>query len=297
MMIAWWILLLRLAESELAGESELVRGDIEVVWQVPTRSKGLILGLHGCGHSAKDFWPRSATCPDCLGLPIEMSIVEGALKRDWAFAAVSSVDRRRKCWDGGDLKRLRAVVDYMTTKGVPRKVAAIGASSGGAQASVLTKDNMPGLLGVVVQIMASRNPASTTPVRFVHMVRDTRRAEMIRRQLVDFRRRGVDADEFPVEPRPVTASLFPHLGPDLVNALHDDGFLGPDGLLLQDPRASNWRTTAKKIIPPDVDTLYPDASPVSEILNEAFAFHEFTTRFLDPCLDWLDAFVPSVVLR
>mmetsp|Transcript_11723 Transcript_11723/g.38587 ORF Transcript_11723/g.38587 Transcript_11723/m.38587 type:complete len:301 (-) Transcript_11723:15-917(-) len=284
---------------------------IEFVYERPATSKGVLLLLHGCHHSATDAWAKSEGCPKCLGLPVETRIARTALARGWTVAAVSSWDRLHKCWSPGqDASRVNEVVDFLfssseeETENLPprekrRVVAAIGASSGGEMVSSLTT---PGLVGVVAQIMPSRG-GGRTPIRFVHMRKDVHRAKVVGRQVEALKARGVDAEEFLVDERPLTAESFysstalgvpalpsQALADDLMGALksHDD-LLNEKGFLVEDPRHSNWRDAARTVVPPDVDSLEPDASPISEILNEAFAFHEFTDAFLDESLDWLDS--------
>jgi hypothetical protein len=43
----------------------------EVVWAKPSGSgppKGLLLAFHGCSHAAIDWFPRSDSCKDCIGV-------------------------------------------------------------------------------------------------------------------------------------------------------------------------------------------------------------------------------------
>lgn len=104
----------------------------EVVWQRPPVTappRGVLLALHGCLHSALDWFPRGATCPDCIGehaaaallcylrtgvqpqpparhtnsshagLPEEVRATSAALLRGYMVVAASSLDRRhRRCW-------------------------------------------------------------------------------------------------------------------------------------------------------------------------------------------------------
>ena len=70
------------------------------------------------------------------------------------------------------------------------------------------------------------------------------------------------------------------------------------GLLTNDPRAANnnWRDIVMKSIPDAIkhenDNLLPDQSALSEILNVAYAQHEFTDEFLSQTLDFFDELSP-----
>lgn len=44
---------------------------------------------HGCVHSGYNYWPESDACPDCRGLPEELSHTLQALKLGYAGACIS----------------------------------------------------------------------------------------------------------------------------------------------------------------------------------------------------------------
>ena len=45
---------------------------------------GTVYISHGCAHAASNYWPKSADCPECEGLPEELSHVWQALKKGYA---------------------------------------------------------------------------------------------------------------------------------------------------------------------------------------------------------------------
>lgn len=275
---------------------------IEFVYQAPPSAslKGVLFFLHGCGHSATDMWPRSATCEACLGLPMEGSIAAAALVHDWAVVAVSSENRVHKCWGRRDPPRLERVMDVVVrATGAPRITAAIGASSGGSMAArMASAPTFPGIVGVVAQVMPATQPANiVTPIRFVHMRRDARRAIVVDEQVSQMQARGLDAGQLIVEPTPLTVAAFadrpnPALDPRtamaLLVAFRRDGIVDVNGNILADPRISNWRHSARPVVPATRDSLAADASPISEIMNAHWAFHEATDAYLENCLDWID---------
>ena len=292
---------------ELDGELLLVEddemdADIEVVFQAPppgTDVVGVLAVLHGCSHGGTDAWPRGPGCPRCVGLPVETHIVGAALSRGWAVAAVTSVDRRSKCWRREDAARIVAAVGAVRARtGAPPVFATLGASSGGGAATWFGD-----AVGAVAQIKESGAPldGSHPPVRFVHMARDGGRAPQIRRQVKRLRTAGVDAREFVVRPEVVTAASLRRRGPGpggdvlptdaaadaVFKALRDGGFLDAEGYLADDPRRSPWRDAVRRHVPAE-DTLVADASRLSEALNAAYAMHEFTDQHLGRTLDWLD---------
>jgi len=275
-----------------------------MVWQPPPLSekkKGIMLLLHGCHHSATDMWPRSESCPRCIGLPIESKIVKESLSRGWVVVSVSSVNRDHKCWHAErDEPRIAIVIDTIQSKtGAPRRIAAIGASSGGIMATSLYK--IDGIVGVVSQVMSTRVRPDHLPTRFVHMRRDEHRATYIDRQIATLRTKGIDVDQFIVDPHPLTIERFwpgpggvppvptRQLAQDIFAALRRDQIIDASNFLIEDPRQSHWRDILRPIIPPSIDSLQADASPISEIFNTAYAFHEFTDAFLSQCLDWIES--------
>ena len=75
---------------------------VDAVYEMPTRAtnrttpRGLVFLAHGCSHRATDFWPHSAACPSCIGLPEEVAIARAVVDADYAAIALSS---RGFCWD------------------------------------------------------------------------------------------------------------------------------------------------------------------------------------------------------
>ena len=69
------------------------------------QTSGLLILLHGCSHSATDFWPAGEHCEDCIGLPVEKTIVAKTLSEGLAVVAMSSSNREHagsppKTWIG-----------------------------------------------------------------------------------------------------------------------------------------------------------------------------------------------------
>ncbi|KAJ1454005.1 hypothetical protein M885DRAFT_588338 [Pelagophyceae sp. CCMP2097] len=289
----------------LEGKREILDDDLEIVWQAPKHPTGIVVIAHGCSHSATDAWPTGKGCAECIGLPIETQIVGALLEHNWAVVAVSSFDRlRNRCWRiNTDVPRVWRAVQHVDAQlgNLRLPVAALGASSGGALATAL-----PGLVGAVSQVMPSSGDSFSpqhAPVRFVHMgVRDRQRARAIKKQVFDLKAAGVDAEEVVVSPSPVTvAALTKRLGyggtqaalsvkvaEECVAALLRAGLVDAQGLLLDDPRKSGWRAVLRPFISVDEDSFGADVSRMSEVLNAAWAQHEFTDDGLDSILAWLD---------
>jgi predicted esterase len=188
-------------------------GGSEVVWQMPAPAQqqpvaGVLLALHGCGHYAGDWFPRSPSCPRCLGLPEELIITRAALARRLAVVAISSLDRDySKCWDpnptSDDAVAVERVLTELTRRApslAGRPIFAFGASSGGAFALALGARRAPALRGVIAEIMghpslaawvggggatgganaaASKSKPKYPPTAFIHMPRDGDTAALV----------------------------------------------------------------------------------------------------------------------
>lgn len=46
----------------------------------------MVLLIHGCAHSARNFWPESEACRECRGLPEQLSHTLQAMRRGYAGA-------------------------------------------------------------------------------------------------------------------------------------------------------------------------------------------------------------------
>ena len=72
----------------------------------------------------------------------------------------------------------------------------------------------------------------------------------------------------------------------MVAALRGAGFLDSNGYLKEDPRASDWRQALAPMA--NADSLQPDKSPLSEVLNVAYALHELSADGFEQDVEWLE---------
>ena len=205
---------------------------------------------------------------------------------------------------------------------VPR--FAMGASSGGAFSALLptyTQPPHPPWRAVAVQIMgvppdmlsmapmsssssdgnASTLAAQYPPSLWVHMPRDAALAELVQSDLATLRASNVTAEEVQVHPLAVSPQFLTEriggLSNETATAVHGAlvkaDLLDGNGFLRQDPRRAPWREALAAAGVLDAnstlaghDTLAPDESALSEVLNLAYAVHEIcgtpevTTRML-----------------
>lgn len=60
----------------------------EYYYQVPDSPNAVVMFFHGCVGSGSNYWPQSDSCPECRGLPEQMSHTLQALRRNYAGQVV-----------------------------------------------------------------------------------------------------------------------------------------------------------------------------------------------------------------
>ena len=233
------------------------RKDVEYVFQKPQLEVpvAMLFVAHGCSHSSTDWWPASSSCPNCSGLPVEMSIVREALRRGMLVLAVSSYNRVHKCWTNRDVEEVSKIINHIyetkLSSNYDIPLYLLGASSGGAFVGYLStsKKLRPQTSAICVQISSTRDEHITAPVLFVLMQRDQYTLEAVqeskKKQLFS------GPNEILVCPaKPITPLYFKVHGAvrteqqsvAIQQALLIGGYLDSQTLLLkQDPRGSDWR--------------------------------------------------------
>lgn len=228
---------------------------------ISTPPTGLVVLLHGCSHAGTDFFPRSSSCPMCLGLPVEVHITRMILSRNMVPLALTSANRHHKCWshedDFHELSKILADFIKQVLPENPRiPVIYFGASSGGAYAGMLSQFGQAhGLAatGAIVEISTTHVDPATPPAHvptmvFIHMERDRRTASGVKHTQNFLQSISIPHTSFAVSEKPLTDTFFtfenvlsPTESATLVAALRREGYLTERGCLLQDPRMSDWR--------------------------------------------------------
>eukprot|EP00429_Kryptoperidinium_foliaceum_P068125 CAMPEP_0176066770 /NCGR_PEP_ID=MMETSP0120_2-20121206/33323_1 /TAXON_ID=160619 /ORGANISM="Kryptoperidinium foliaceum, Strain CCMP 1326" /LENGTH=329 /DNA_ID=CAMNT_0017400379 /DNA_START=27 /DNA_END=1016 /DNA_ORIENTATION=+ len=296
-----------------------VGGDdgVETLWQRPAADppRGILFVAHGCGHQGPDLFtevgPDGFEFPGCkrsylgkcLGLPEEMRLRKAGLARGYIVMAVSGGFGRKSCWmPGEDLGNVAMAVEHVRkTEGLPEDtpVLAMGASSGGAfvghLAQPLEQGGLPHLKCIVPEIMAiDANSNRGVPTLFVHMPRDKSTAAAVERDMQVLRSKGIRSKEIPVRPVPVTEEFLAQCfdkatAADVLRAMQADKLLDHQGLLAEDARRRVWvKTVRTAIAGRSSDTLEADESCMAELLNVAWAQHEFTSQFAEEMLDFCE---------
>jgi len=274
--------------------------EVEAVWQLLPSPRAVLLLAHGCSHSGTDFWPPSPACPNCLGLPEEKRIASAALEAGYLPLAFSSADREgSRCWrPEADGPRVALALEQLLARfklqSLPR--LALGASSGGGFVALLPLYS-PGFAALCIQIMAAHagqliHPNHTYPPSlWVHMPRDEAMARGVEGAISALSTAGFVARQIRVAPQAMdSGTLLRRVGPPYnstssaaaFDALSSAKLLDAGGMLLSDPRSSDWREALAAAAQGngvlaaalEEDSLEPDRSALAETLNVLWARHE-----------------------
>lgn len=301
------------AERRLIGESK-----IEAIWEGPaatnangeltaTKPRGVLLALHGCKHSAKDFFANNTKCTECRGLAQEMAITRTALSRRFVVIAISSFGT---CWSRDvDGPRVDEVLETFFSDDALKDLPlyAFGASSGGSFVSELPFiTHAAQIAGLIIQIAPGPRLSEMTPTSdlarypptvFSHMPRDERTAEFVKMSIEDLRFAGVKVLESKLNPRAITPQYFYKESFGKISTTESEALRGSlksfnlidkDDLLTEDPRAFDTiHVDMLATHAPAWDTMLPDMSDVRELLNVAHATHELSAQDFAANLAWL----------
>ncbi|KAL4442067.1 hypothetical protein ABPG77_011328 [Micractinium sp. CCAP 211/92] len=110
-------------------------------YQLAERPIGTLVFFHGCSRSAKGFFPYDPKdCPECLGLPEDVSHTKQALARGYTLLALEPNDDKGLCWSSSvkdgyvndQPDAIAAITKFLQDQGLAGKpVYLAGASSGG----------------------------------------------------------------------------------------------------------------------------------------------------------------------
>jgi hypothetical protein len=288
-------------ETRTGPHQETLHG-VHVLWEAPIGSKsaqGIFLVLHGCHHSATDFWLPSVACPECIGLPEEMAIVRMGLDRGLIVVAMSSQNRKSGCWKSHldqipitlALQELQQRWRSEEKRHTKLPIIAFGASSGGYLVQQL--EHVDAIIAQIAGVALGKLSAGLKFIGFITMQRDQQVERSVKDYMDSISHSDIVKHHLSQGPQALLDTFFmdrigkefysPSQSKDMVHALQNGGFLDSKGHLIEDPRRTNWRSLLQPFA--HNDTLVPDASPISEILNVAYGKHEMTRDSVDEMLD------------
>jgi hypothetical protein len=275
-----------------------VKNGTEIIWQIPDTPKAVIFLVHGCNGRAVNFWDRSSTCSNCIGLPEERLLVLHALARKFAVLTISSVGR---CWTFGEERLIvKDILKWWVEKNKLQQlpIVALGASSGGYFVSVLANElKFSSITLMIAEGVFEKMDISEDypPTLFVHMPKDIYRQQKIHENLERLRNKGVDVAEiecmeFPLSPH-ILADRIPGIdqtfSAKLFELLQGKGFIDENGYMKNDGRATRWKAALR-----ESKTYFPDqhlAQHIQEELNLAFAYHEMTSLHSELIFKWFES--------
>ncbi|XP_049935363.1 uncharacterized protein LOC116259914 isoform X2 [Nymphaea colorata] len=276
---------------------EFVNGT-DVIWQIPDSPKAILFLAHGCNGRAANFWDRSQSCPNCVGLPEERLIVLNALAHKFAVITISSTGR---CWLlGKEKESVKQIITWWIEKRKLEKLplTALGASSGGYFVSALaTKLKFSSITIMIAEGVFDYQelPDDYPPTLFVHMPKDRKRARLISEYMESLKKKGIlvseiRCTEFPLSPKFLSdrvPGVDEALSVKIFRTFHEKGIIDEKGFMVSDGRIVRWREAlAEKEVLPDN---YEWASHIQEELNLAFAYHEMTSLPIAQILDWFQS--------
>uniref|UniRef100_A0A0A9HQP9 Uncharacterized protein n=1 Tax=Arundo donax TaxID=35708 RepID=A0A0A9HQP9_ARUDO len=138
-------------------------------------------------------------------------------------------------------------------------------------------------------------PAGYPPALFVHMPKDAERALEVADSMGKLRAKRVDVREIQCEEFAVSAEFLAERVPGLtravadavVNVLRRKGFVDEKGFLKNDGRSTPWKKAAEeaKVLPEGFQL----ERHVTEELNLAYAYHEFTSLKNSEIFQWFES--------
>ena len=281
--------------------------NVEYIWQFPVGGRKAIVAIlfvaHGCKHSATDWWPSSIVCPECLGLPEELAIVQNAREHGMIVVSVSSKDRLQKCWRKSDGPRVAKVLDQIHDSfGVHLPIFGFGSSSGAEMVgyilpnamSALDKDTLR-LCGIISQNKVPNDhydrDIPATYITLPHGGLATKLDDYVARK-----RKG-PTKLIHLPPSVIGPLYFYDRMPDkrlsmetsqqIYEQLSQAKLIDETGAVLKDPKTKTkvWQPLLAPLVMND--TLIPDESAVFEIYNMAYGHHQTTRDGVNDALDWL----------
>ncbi|CAA6665704.1 unnamed protein product [Spirodela intermedia] len=264
---------------------EFVNGT-DIIWQIPNSPKAVLFLAHGCNGRAANFWDRSPSCQNCVGLPEERLIVLQALHQKYAVLTISSVGT---CWSFGDEeRRVRRIIQWWVGKHKIEKlpILALGASSGFSSIVLMIAEGLFDFMDI---------PSDYPPTLFVHMPKDRIRKLQIKRSMESLRNMGVPVDEieckgFPLTPKFLSdriPSLDETFSVKLFELFREKGFIDENNYMKSDGRGTQWKEAVKEIEPSADDHEWTDH--VQEELNLAFGYHEMTSLQMEDIIRWFES--------
>lgn len=285
-------------------------------YQIPANPKGTLAVFHGCARSAEANWPYSKECKECLGFPEDVANAKQALRKGYAFIALTPRDTKTLCWSGKtDFDDAGNVLErFLRANGLLKKpVYTMGSSSGGQIALNMQAHveyaklpfKISGVIDTVsTKIGVSPNTKNQPPVVWVVMSRGGKEKQAAEAQAAAAKKRGVAVAVVASPIKKVTEHFFsnriPAISPaesrQIVAILVQSKLIDRQGTFLQNPKDFRaWVQQLRRGLPklfsnrPGAMSLALRKSPVFQALLLAYSGHEHISEFTTAALEWFEA--------
>jgi len=277
-------------------------------YQIPSNAKGLVVFFPGCARFPYGFWPKSATSPECCGMPEDVSHTKQALRKGYAVLVLTPMLQTGKyagCWSMsggvGDYPQVQSIVSSFIQqhgfKGKPLYV--IGASSGGGLIQNLARKVIFPISGVVSEVESHQGipPKGSPPTVFVVMERDSKALVEAPQHVSEYQKIGIPAAWVMSPKRVVYPTFFsdlivtvtPTQSQAAVASLKTSGILDAAGNILYDPhddtKRSKWLTPLTKIMSFSMSF---NTNTVLQAMLFAYAEHEHVANYTTAALTWFE---------
>jgi hypothetical protein len=280
------------------------------LYQVPPNPKGTVAMFPGCARPATGFWPVGA-CPGCLGMPEDVANAKQALRRGYAFIALTPHDTKDFCWSGKvDWPDAgKALERFMSDHGLLNKpLYTMGASAGGKMAVNMQAhaeaNRLPFRVSGAISLVATKIdpaiPKKQHPVVYVVMsdAAEKKRAEG---NAAALKKAGVPAAVVVATKKQVTPTFFSDRMPvvsatesaQMVAELRKAKLIDSSGTILRNPKDSKgWLTSMSKALSalfkrPGVSANFWK-SGVAQALMTAYSKHEAVSEYTTAAFEWFE---------
>ncbi|KAL4458456.1 hypothetical protein ABPG75_013321 [Micractinium tetrahymenae] len=286
-----------------------------------TKARCTCIFVHGCKHDPYSWFYKTPKCPQCTGLPEEVSHSKQCLANGCAVLALMSLNRdyRSRCFassgSGNDQPSAAQLVKYWASKaGMTKKPMYMFGISSGASFAIKFPGTMK-IQGVVSEVNMPWEKSwgatnghgklrySFPPTVFYMMKRDLETKRQIEQALVIFKNNRVPADYVYIDSRPVTPDwlsmrsvyISPSQSAQIQKYLYKIKVLDADGNVRYDVRVKRgWILQLPKYLPwlKRTDPYYnliSDESQIWQELNLAWSWHEIVSDPVTATLKWLFA--------
>lgn len=295
------------------------RYGVDVVWQIPSSPKGVLLLAHGAGMDALSYFDPGLQCEDCYGLPEERNAVLEALRRGYAVIVVKSIGFAYDThWPIEPSKDLVIVTNIMTEwrrehalDNLP--LAIWGHSAGTSLAGALTRRiSVQALIFMcgsgLSNLYDMANPLQFPPILFAYMPVDYNNTGLNvtgldATAMAILRERGVPVAEAQCWPKPLSPLFFAEnilcmsdeISRKIFAAYEAAGWVDGNGYLIINPSTSmDWESVLLDALPFCAASRDPcRVAHVEQELKSAFAEHSFTSDADDIIFPWLDSIILS----